>query len=182
MNSKRFHGMSRQPIAVYDFNLNIFQAWDRGWYLLTAGDFTSGRYNTMTVSWGSMGIMWNKPFIQVVVRPQRYTFEFIEQFPTFTLSAFDKQYRKALNLLGDKTGRDCDKIAESGLVPEAASTVAAPGFQQADLVIECEKMYYDNLEPGHFLSEQIAPHYHGDFHRVYYGEIKAISGIEKYRR
>jgi flavin reductase (DIM6/NTAB) family NADH-FMN oxidoreductase RutF len=174
--------MTRQPISTDDFNLNIFHAWDRGWYLLTAGDFAAGSYNAMTVSWGSMGILWNKPFIQVVVRPQRHTYGFIEKYPTFTLSAFDNSYRRALNLLGAKSGRDGDKIAESGLTPIAACQVAAPAFEEAELVIECEKMYYDNLEPGHFLADHIAPHYHQDFHRVYYGEIKAISGIEKYWR
>ncbi len=121
-----------------------------------------------------MGIMWGKPFVQVVVRPTRYTYQFMEQFPTFTLSAFSKKYVGALNLLGMKSGRQGDKISESQLTPVASTRVAAPSFVEADLAIECRKMYFDDLEPTHFLAEHIAPHYNGDFHRVYYGEIAAI--------
>ena len=173
---------SRQPIAIDEFHFNVFHAWNRGWYLLTAGDYATKAYNTMTVSWGATGILWNKPFIQVVVRPTRHTYQFIEKYPTFTLSAFGEDKRPALNLLGVKSGRDGDKIAASGLTPIESACVAAPGFAEAELVIECEKMYYDDLKPDHFLARHIAPHYHGDFHRVYYGEIKAIFGLEKYRR
>lgn len=174
--------MSLQKITYNQLNLNVLHAWNSGWYLLTAGDFASGAYNTMTVSWGSIGVMWNKPFIQVVVRPQRHTYAFIEKYSTFTLSAFPESYRPALNLLGTKSGRDGDKIAEAGLTPIASSLVAAPTFAEAELVFECEKMYYDDINPAHFLAEHIAPHYKGDYHRVYYGAIKAIMGIEKYQR
>jgi len=136
----------------------------------------------MTVSWGATGILWNKPFVQVVVRPTRHTFRFTEEYPTFTLSAFGEEQRPALNLLGVKSGREGDKIAASGLTPTASTRVAAPGFAEAELVIECVKMYYDDLKPDHFLAGHIAPHYNGDYHRVYYGEIKAILGIAKYCR
>lgn len=174
--------MNRQPIEINDFNLNIFHDWNNGWFLLTAGDFSTGQYNTMTVSWGSMGIMWGKPFVQVVVRPTRHTYQFMEQHSTFTLCAFSKKYRNALNLLGMKSGRYSDKITEAKLTPVVSTSVAAPGFAEADLVIECQKMYYDDLEPTHFLAAQIASHYNQDYHRVYYGEITAILGLEKYRR
>lgn len=174
--------MNRERIEFKEFNLNIFQDWNNGWYLLTAGDFSTGQYNTMTVSWGAMGIMWGKPFVQVVVRPTRYTYQFMEQSPTFTLSAFSNKYRSALNLLGMKSGRQGDKIAESKLTPAASTQVAAPCFSEADLVIECQKMYFDDLEPGHFQAGHIAPHYNEDYHRVYYGEIAVILGLEKYRR
>ena len=174
--------MKREKIAWNDFNFNVFHAWDNGWYLLTAGDFSTKKYNTMTVSWGSTGIMWNKPFVQVVVRPTRHTYQFIEQYPTFTLSAFGEEQRRALNLLGAKSGRDGDKIAAARLTPIASTQVAAPGFAEAELVFECEKIYYDDLKPDHFLAGHIAPHYHEDYHRVYYGEIKAILGTDQYRR
>ncbi len=68
----------------------------------------------MTVAWGYFGIMWNKPMAVVVVRPTRFTFEFMEKYDTFTLTAFDKKFKKDLNLLGTKSGRDGDKIAETG--------------------------------------------------------------------
>jgi len=173
----------RQPISVYDFTTHVFHLWDKQWFLLTVGDFAAGQYNTMTVSWGAMGGLWGRLFVQVVVRPHRYTFEFMERYDTFTLSAFPERYRKALDLLGTKSGRDGDKIAASGLTPMASTRVAAPTFAEAELVIECRKMYWDDLEPGHFLSTDIGSHYPiKDYHRVYYGEIVAIEGEEAYRR
>jgi flavin reductase (DIM6/NTAB) family NADH-FMN oxidoreductase RutF len=90
----------------------------------------------MTVAWGSMGVMWGKPFAQVVVRPVRYTFEFMEQYDSFTLCAFPAEYRQTLLMLGTKSGRDGDKIAESGLTPVVSANVAAPGFAEAELIVE----------------------------------------------
>jgi flavin reductase (DIM6/NTAB) family NADH-FMN oxidoreductase RutF len=81
-----------------------------------------------------------------------------------------------------KSGRSGNKIAESGLIAMASTHVAAPSYAEAELVVECEKMYFDDLEPGHFLASHIAPHYQRDYHRIYYGEIVAIQGVESYRR
>jgi len=75
-------------IKPYDFSLKINDLWKNQWLLLTVGDFEKGDFNTMTVAWGSLGVMWRKPFAMVVVRPTRYTFGFINRFPDFTLSAF----------------------------------------------------------------------------------------------
>ena len=173
--------MERQNIAFNEFNTNIVRAWADDWYLLTAGDFSAGEFNTMTVAWGSLGVMWSKPFAQVVVRPSRYTHQFMEQYGSFTLSAFPKEYKKALNLCGTVSGRDTDKIKNAGLTPIASSQIAAPGFDQAELIIECKKMYYDDLKPANFLDGAIEPNYNGsDYHRVYFGEVLAIQGIEKY--
>jgi hypothetical protein len=93
--------------------------------LLMCGDYGIGHYNAMTVGWGSLGTMWGRPFVQVVVRPSRYTYEFMEQYDTFTLGAFPEEYRDAMLLLGTKSGRDGDKIGESGLTPIASVQVAA---------------------------------------------------------
>lgn len=153
------------------------QRWGKQWLLLTSGDFEKRHFNTMTVGWGSFGTMWNKPFAQVVVRPTRYTYEFMEQYETFTLCGFPEQYRPALQLLGSKSGRDGDKIAEAGLTPVAASQVQAPVFAEAELVVECHKIYWDDLEPGHFLDAGIETNYPlKDYHRIYFGHIVEVSG------
>jgi flavin reductase (DIM6/NTAB) family NADH-FMN oxidoreductase RutF len=173
----------RQPIPAHDFLTRVFHLWDKQWFLLTAGDFAAGHYNAMTVSWGAMGGLWGRPFVQVVVRPTRHTYGFMERYDAFTLCTFPEAYRKALDLLGTKSGRDGDKIAESGLTPVASTRVAAPSFAEADLVIECHKIYWADLEPDHFLSSDIRGHYPiKDYHRVYYGEIVAIEGEDAYRR
>ena len=174
--------MKREPLAFADLNVRIHRLWNDGWFLLTAGDFASGAFNTMTVSWGSLGVMWNRPFAQVVVRPVRHTFGFTEKYDSFTLCAFPERWRDALVLLGSKSGRDGNKIAESGLTPEASTRIAAPGFAEAGLVLECRKIYSDDIDPARFLDPSIAVHYpQKDYHRIYFGEIVAIAATAEYR-
>lgn len=172
----------RAPIPIEELCLRVVDLWANRWMLLAAGDYRAGHFNCMTVAWGSIGQMWDRPFVQVVVRPSRYTYEFMERYPTFTLSAFAQRFRGALELLGSKSGRDGDKIAEAGLTPQASTVVAAPSFAEAELVIECKKNYSDDLEPGHFGNSQIAAFYpRGDYHRLYFGEIMAVTGRPGYR-
>ena len=173
--------MERHTIRPENFVLNACAAWGEQWFVLTFGDVATGKFNAMTVAWGSFGTMWRKPFAQVVVRPTRYTYEFSEHYDTFTLSAFPAAYRDALLLLGSKSGRDGDKIAEAGLTPVASSQVAAPGFEEAELIVECRKIYWDDFKPPHFLDPSIEGNYsNNDYHRVYFGEILAISGVNSY--
>ena len=167
--------MALRSVPVKAFDEKVFHLLDDRWMLLTAGDLAGGRYNTMTVSWGSLGIMWNLPIAHVVVRPSRHTFQFIEEYDTFTLCAFPARYRSALSLLGSRSGRDGDKIAAAGLTPVAAEAVDAPAFAEADLVISCRKLYWHDFHPSRFLDERIEGNYPGsDYHRSYYGEVLAI--------
>lgn len=146
------------------------------WLALTAGDFAAREFNAMTIAWGSFGVIWYKPFVQVVVRPGRYTREFMEKYDTFTLCAFPAQYKPALQLLGSKSGRDGDKIAEAKLTPIACDKVSAPAYAEADLIIECRKIYWQDFDSTHFLDPLIEGFYaKQDYHRIYYGEILAIS-------
>jgi flavin reductase (DIM6/NTAB) family NADH-FMN oxidoreductase RutF len=171
----------RRPLDPASLRVRIHDLFCNRWLLLCAGDFTLGRYNAMTVSWGSLGTMWNKPFAQVVVRPQRHTRGYLEEFGTFTLCAFRPALRPALELLGSQSGRDGNKIAASGLTPVAASAVGAPVFAEADLAIECRKIYWQDMDPRGFAAPWVAANYPaGDFHRVYFGEIVAVQGTEAY--
>ncbi len=173
--------MKRNPIAPTDFSIRPYTVLARQWMALTSGDFTTGRYNSMTVGWGSFGVMWNKPFVQVVVRPVRYTFEFMEHHDTFTLCAFGREYRKALQILGTKSGRDNDKITGAGLTPIASMKIAAPGFDEADLIIELRKIYWDDFRPENFLDPSIGENYpQKDYHRIFFGEILYISGTGEF--
>ncbi len=168
-------------IPADKLQVKIHNLWNNQWFVLTSGDYKTGHFNSMTVAWGSLGTMWSMPFAQVVVRPSRYTYEFMEKYATFTLCTFPKANRKQVQLLGSVSGRKMDKIKQSGLTPCAASVVAAPVFAEAELRIECRKMYWSDLEPQHFLKAGIATNYSdGDIHRVYFGEIVAINGEEKY--
>ncbi len=171
--------MTRTPIPFDDFSVKVHHLWDRQWLLLTAGVFEEGLFNTMTVGWGSLGTMWGRPYAQVVVRPSRYTYGFMERYDSFTLCAFPEAFRGALNLLGTRSGRDGDKITAAGLTPIASTRVAAPGFAEAELILECRKIYWDDMDPAHFLDPAIENHYPmKDYHRIYFGAILAIFGTK----
>lgn len=169
------HTPPRKRIAVNDFSFDSGAIRDN-WLLLCAGDLARGHFNAMTISWASYGHVWNMMFFQVFVRPTRFTYEFMEQYDTFTLSLFDKSYREALTTLGTLSGREIDKISLASLTPEASLDVRAPSFAEASLVIECKKIYFQDFDPEHFLDPAIKKNYpEHDYHRVYYGKIEAIS-------
>ncbi len=172
----------RKEIQTEKFVMKPKHIWADQWLLLTSGDFAQKRFNAMTVGWGSAGFIWGLPFVQVVVRPHRYTFEFMERYETFTVCAFPDRYRGALQLLGSKSGKAGDKIVESGLTPAASTRIAAPSYAEAELVLECRKIYWDDLKPDHFLDGRIQANYpKKDYHRIYYGEIIAVLGESKYQ-
>lgn len=154
-----------------ELSCNPFQMIGKDWALVTAGDETG--YNTMTVSWGNMGIMWNKNIVTVFIRPQRYTKEFLDRFDNFTLSFYEESSREALKLCGSKSGRDLDKIKAAGLTPvhENGTTY----FEEARLVLECKKIYLDKIRPEGFLDPSIQKNYlENDYHLIYMGEITRV--------
>lgn len=150
---------------------NIFEMIGREWMLVTAG--TPDSFNTMTASWGGAGILWGKPVAFSFIRPQRYTFGFLQKYGGYTLSFFDEKYRDALNLCGSRSGRDTDKVKETGLTP--AYSGDAVYFDEAKLVLICRKLYTQDLTLGGFCDKEIAGTYSGnDLHRVFVGEIEKV--------
>lgn len=148
---------------------NAIQLIGYDWLLLTVGN--PKQFNTMTASWGSLGYLWNKPIIIVFVRPQRYTFGFIEKEEFFTIQFFDPMYRDALNFCGANSGRDVDKMAETGLTV-FTSPKGNVYFEQARIQMECRKLYSDDIKPESFIDKNLLSNYpKNDFHRFYIGEI-----------
>lgn len=108
------------------------------------------------------------------IRPSRHTFSFIENNSGFTLSFFTEEYRQALKICGSKSGRDIDKVKATGLTP-VKSVAGNVYFNEARLVIECSKIYSQDISPELFLDPEIASNYSdGDYHRLYIGEIKSV--------
>lgn len=173
--------MTRIQINPHQLSLRPHDFFDRQMALLTSGDFAAKDFNQMTISWGSIGTMWNLPIVQVAVRPSRYTFQFMERYPDFTLTAFPPNIKNALKYLGSHSGRSGNKLAMTDLTAQAATSVGSPVYAQAELCIECRKIYYQDLDPAYFLSAEIRRQYPlPDYHRVYLGEIVAVWGEEKY--
>lgn len=144
------------------------------WLLITAGDKTA--FNTMTASWGALGVMWNRPAATCYIRPNRYTYAFMEKHDIYTLCFFDESYKSALSLLGKKSGRDGDKIAEAGLTPVCDEQTGAMYFEEARTVVFVKKMFFSDLKDGSFCDESVLSHYSetNPMHRMYIGEILKI--------
>ena len=159
-----------KTISPESLDDNFFSRIDNDWMLITAGTLT--RFNTMTASWGTLGILWNKPIAICFIRPQRFTFKFAEEHNFYTLTFLDEKYRDILNFCGSHSGKDTDKVAKTGLLPVALGAESIT-FEQARLVFDCRKLYADFIKPGNFIVRDIIDKNYPkqDFHRFYIGEI-----------
>jgi flavin reductase (DIM6/NTAB) family NADH-FMN oxidoreductase RutF len=165
------HFIETNPDGLSD---NVFRIIGQEWMLITAGSIS--HYNTMTASWGGWGILWNRKVCTCVIRPQRYTYEFMENTEVFSLTFFEPQFRAALDFCGTHSGRKVDKAKECGLTPyeiEVAGTLSKTvTFSEARLVLACKKLYFHDLDPRHFIDPTIGNAYPSkDYHRMYIGEI-----------
>ena len=164
--------MAFKKILPTEITQNPFQLIGDNWMLVTAGD--TQKVNTMTASYGGMGVLWGKDVATCYIRPGRYTYQFIESHPCLTLSFFDPSYRKELSFCGGVSGREVDKIRECRFTTLFADC-GAPYFEEASLVLVCKKLYYDDLDPAHFLSPLIKNQYTMfDYHRMYISEILEV--------
>jgi len=139
------------------------------WMLITAGD--ANGYNTMTASWGSMGILWNKPVVHCFIRPQRHTLGFVDSNEYLTLSFFPEEYRSALAYCGKFSGKDVDKAKECGLTPIFNDDFTY--FDEAETVIICRKLYKQQFTPECILDPSIDEknYPNKDYHYHFIGEI-----------
>ena len=163
--------MKRVDIYDVSFDKSIFEKINKDWMLVTAG--TKEKCNTMTASWGGLGVLWKKNVATIYVRPERYTFEFIEKEDYFSIAFFPDEYRNALNICGTKSGRDLDKIKECGFtVSEGAG--GGVYFEQADIVLICKKLYSDDIRTENMVNLNPEDYYgeHGGIHKLYIGEIE----------
>ncbi len=166
--------MSFKKISLSELSFNPFEKIAKEWMLLTGG--TPENFNTMTASWGQLGVLWNKDVLTCYIRPNRHTYGFVEEGETFTASFFGGEYRQALSFCGSHSGRDCDKMKETGLIP--AEIEGAVGFEQADMVLVCRKLYSYNLEEKGFLTNDGIPEkFFGEgnpYHKAYISEIVGV--------
>lgn len=165
--------MSFKKIDISELSFNPFEKIGKDWMLLTGGSVEN--FNTMTASWGQLGVIWNKNVLTCYIRPNRYTYDFVERSECFTASFFGEEFRKALSFCGSHSGRDCDKMAETGLVPVELD--GCTGFEQADMVMVCRKLYsYDLREEGFLTDDGLPEKFFGTdpYHRAYIAEIVGV--------
>ena len=161
--------MAFQEISIDSLEFNPFHKIQKEWMLITAGD--EKKSNTMTASWGGLGVLWGKNVATCYIRPQRYTKEFVDTRDTFTLSFYPAEKKGALSYLGKVSGRDEDKVKKVGFTP--AFTNGNAYFEEAELVLVCRKMSRTLLRPEQFLDETVDGRWYPDkdYHEMYIAEV-----------
>lgn len=178
----------KREIEVFDYAGEIMKGVKAGVLLTTK---VEDKVNTMTISWGTLGIEWNKPIFTVFVRENRFTKEQLDKNPQFTINIpvgeFDK---KILGVCGTKSGRNVDKISELNLTLEESNNISVPGIKELPLTLECRVIYKQEQDKNAiteenkktFYPQDVDSSYHGannDFHTAYYGEIIGAYIIEE---
>lgn len=169
-------------ISSYELIDNPFKLIGKDWMLVTSANNGEGMvggkdYNTMTASWGGVGILWNKPVAFVFIRPQRHTFGFAEDNTRMTLTFFDEEYREALTFCGRNSGRDYDKAEVCGLTPvsDVTDSGRAVWFDEARVVMKVKKLYADLLAEEAFTDPAPLTSYPAaDYHKMYICEIEEV--------
>ena len=164
--------MSFKEINVRELDGNFFTKIGKEWMLITAGD--EEKFNTMTASWGGIGILWGTNVTFTFIRQSRYTYEFVDDNPYYTLSFFGGNLMKELTYCGKNSGRDVDKIKETGLTP--VFDAEAPYFEQAELVLVCRKLHKQTISPEGFIDKKPLETFYSDkdWHEVFVGEIVKV--------
>lgn len=164
--------MNFKEIKPEELQKNPFTMIGKEWLLVTAEK--DGKSNTMTASWGGLGIMWGKNVAFIVIRPQRYTKEFVDSSDTLSLSILDDTYRKTLNYLGSVSGRTEDKIKKSDLT--VVHEGETPYFQEANTVLICKKLYAQEYKPECFIDGELDQKWYPnkDYHIMYVVEVEKI--------
>ena len=169
--------MEFKEVHPHQLQMNPMEMVAKQWMLVTAGD-DKGGYNTMTASWGHFGSLWGHggglPTSVIFVRPQRYTKEFVDREPLYSLCFFPAEYKKALGYLGTHSGRDSDKVSEAGLTPVFGEGYTY--FEEASLVMICRKVYQAPVIEEGFLDKELMEDCYPkkDFHDLYVGEIVKV--------
>ncbi len=159
-----------EEISIKSVKKNLVKAIADEWMLITAGD--KDGHNMMTASWGFLGEMWGEDTAMVVVRPQRYTMEFINKNDYFTISFYgdNKDIHK---ICGTKSGRDVDKTALTGLTP--VSLHNSVFFREANLVLVCKKQYVGDMTEDNFIDKEPLKWYENkDYHKMIFGKIEKV--------
>jgi flavin reductase (DIM6/NTAB) family NADH-FMN oxidoreductase RutF len=118
--------------------------------------------------------MWGKSVAYVVIRPQRYTKEFVDAQDTMSLTFFDEKYRRELTYLGTASGRDEDKITKAGF--HTVFDGDTPYFSEAKTVMIAKKLYASEYRAEDFLIPGLAKAMYpeDDFHTLYICEIQKV--------
>ena len=161
-----------KEIKHENFQENAFEMIGKDWLLITAEK--DGKVNTMTASWGGVGVLWNKKVAYIFIRPQRYTKEFVDFSDRLSVCVLPNSYRKEFAYLGNVSGKDEDKISNANLKVQKYEDV--PYFDEARLTLICRKLYAQDLKEECFIEKDIIDKWYPekDYHTMYVVEIEKI--------
>lgn len=161
-----------KEINIESLNKNACQMIGKEWMLVTAAK--DGEVNTMTASWGGLGVMWGKNVAFIVIRPQRYTKEFIDASDTLSLTFYDEDRKKDLSYFGSVSGRDEDKISKAGYTVKFDGET--PYFEEANTVMIVRKLYEQEYRPECFIDKEAEAKWYPDkdYHTMYICEIEKV--------
>ena len=157
-------------ISPKEISENPIKLIGQDWMLISAG--SPEKFNSMTASWGGIGFMWNKPVVFVFIRTNRYTFEFMENNPSFTVSFFNADKKTILSFCGSHSGRDVDKASACGLTA-FQTPCGSVAFEESKLYFECRKMYAQQMQASSFIDKEALDKWYSKdpMHKMYVAEI-----------
>lgn len=167
----------KRKIAVQDHAQQILTALKSGVLLTTQ---CRGQVNTMSISWGTLGIQWGKPIFIAYVRGCRHTGPILDETGEFTVNIplQGPADPEIIAFCGSRSGRSVDKLQALGLHTEPAQTIGVPGIRELPLTLECRVIYRQQQLPEAFCQEAVRSIYPAestnikeDFHTAYYGQI-----------
>jgi flavin reductase (DIM6/NTAB) family NADH-FMN oxidoreductase RutF len=174
--------MPKLTIRYTDYFPDVMRRLLEDGLLLVTADAT-GKPNVMTIGWATIGSIWARPIMIVLVRPSRHSFSRLEEVPDFTVNVAPRELAEAVAHCGEVSGRDRDKFADSGLTVTPSRHVRAPIIEQCVVHYECRAVHRNDLAPAAITQGIIDQFYpEGDFHRVYFGEIVAAYADENAAR
>lgn len=158
--------------------LDFIRTMDKGMkYISKQGGFLTSKaddqVNTTTISWATIGYMWGKPVLIVMVRKSRYIHEIMNKAKSFTLSVpTNSEKKKALGICGSKSGKNVDKYQLAGITLIDSESVDSPRIADCGVYFECKTIYSHEFDPMRMKGDSQDPWYQNeDFHTAYYGEI-----------
>ncbi len=161
-----------REVNINNFSIRIFESIGKDAFILASGNLN--HHNCMTVGWASLGYLWRRPIAFVYVRPQRYTYQFMEKYDYFSLNFFKQEFNDVLQLCGTQSGRDINKMKLERITPVDYEGKAIY-YNEAKTVVLCKKIFFQDIDPKNLLDNSVLNFYpFNDFHRIYYGEVIKI--------
>ena len=157
---------------IKTYNKNFFTEIDEKFGIVVSGNKEIS-CNGMTVSWGGIGVIWNKYVCYLFVRKSRYTHDFFDKTNKCSISFLNDEYKKEKGIFGTKSGRDLDKFEATNLTKEYDSMLDTYYIKEADYAFLLESLYQVDLTEDN-MPEEVKNKFYGthDIHTMYVCEIK----------